>query len=151
MGLVRLDHQLFTERSLDVRETHGAAVKTHVQALVVLAQLAIAAFEAGPRRRNRHALADAEAFHAFAQRRHHPGDLVAQGHRFLDAHRTETTVLEIVQIRSADAAKGDPHLQLTRAGLFFFQRIDAQVLGSVADHGFHGISLSIGLGIKALQ
>jgi hypothetical protein len=57
VGLVTLDDQLLRERALNVGEGHGAAVKTHVQAMVVLARLAKTTMAAGARGRNGDALA----------------------------------------------------------------------------------------------
>jgi len=68
---------------------------------------------------------------------------MAQRHRLLEPHGAEAAVLEIMQVRATDATKGHAHLQLARSGLFFVQRIHAQVFGGVTDHGFHGMSLSI--------
>ena len=39
-------------------------------------------------------------------------NLVAQGHRLLDAHRAKTAMLVVVQVRAANAAKGHLHQQL---------------------------------------
>ena len=48
MRLAGTDHQLLAEGALNMRERHGAAVKAHVQAMVVHAGLAKAAAAARP-------------------------------------------------------------------------------------------------------
>ena len=67
------------------------------------------------------------------------GHLVAQHHRLLDAHGAEAAVLEVVQVRAADAAGAHAHLQLVAARSSGVAIVfDAQVAGGVDDEGFHG-------------
>ena len=137
--LARLDHQQFAESTLDVRKRHGAAVKAHVQAVVVLARLAKPAVPTGPGRRNRDAVAAREPRHCDAHRFDGARDFVPQRHGLLDAHRAKATVLLVVQVRSADTTKGDAHQRLigrqrTRGRVIF----DAQIASVVANEGSHG-------------
>ena len=138
MGLVALDDDLLAEGALDMREGHGAAEKSHVQAVVVLASLAEAALAAGPRGRNGDPLAYLQAGDCRAHCVDHARDFMAQGHGLADAHRTKAAVLVVVQVRATDAPKGDldPQLlgpKLGQAGVF-----DAQVFCGMADDGSHG-------------
>ena len=66
-------------------------------------------------------------------RRHAAGHLMAQHHRLLDAHGVEATVVEVVQVGPADAAKPHPHQHLAGADLAGILLIQAQVGGGV-DH-----------------
>jgi hypothetical protein len=121
------------EGALHMRHAHCAAVVAHVQAVVVLALLAIAALAAGPARADGHALAGREAGHGAAHRLDAACDLVAQHHRLLDAHRAEAAVLEVMQVRTADAAGAHAHLQLVWLEWRRVDFFDPQVAGGMYD------------------
>ena len=91
---------------------------------------------------NRDALPKFKALHALAQGRDHARDFMAQRHRFADAHGAKAAMLVVVQVRTAYAPKGHPHLQLAGSGQVLGQGVDAQIFGRMADHSFHG-SLSL--------
>ena len=139
VGLVTLDDDLLGKRALDVRKGHGAAVKTHVQAVVVLARLAKAAVAAGARGRNGDALALGHTAHTRAHTLDHARDLVPQCNGLLDAHGAKAAVLVVMQVRAANAAIGHIHAQLVFAQSGQFGVFDAQVFGRMADNGFHGL------------
>ncbi len=67
-----------------------------------------------------------------------PGNLMAEHHRFLDADRAESTVVEVVQVRAADAAFAHAHTDLAGCYAFSDDGLDPKVLGCVDDEGFHG-------------
>ena len=52
-------------------------------------------------------------------------------------------MLEVVQVRAADAAGAHAHLQLVRQQLGRVDGLDAQVAGGVDDEGFHGLAPSL--------
>ena len=133
VGLVALDDQLFAERALDVGKRHGAAVKTHVQAVVVLTRLAKAAVGARARGRNGNALAHRQASHLRAQCLNDARHLMAQCNGLFDAHRAKTAVLGVMQIRAANAAIGHLHLNLMGLWRRQFARFQAQIPGAVAN------------------
>ena len=86
-------HQNLTESALNMRERHGAAIKPHVQALVVQAFLAEAAGSARAGWRNRNQTTDLQPIDAFAQFLNDGGDLMAQHHRFTQPHGAETAMM----------------------------------------------------------
>src|SRR6266481_4790686 len=116
---------------------HRAAVKAHVQALVLLALQAIDASVAGPARRNGDAVADREPGYGGTQRLDGPGNLVTEDHRLAHSHRAETAMVEIMQIRSADTAGLDGDLDLSRTGCLGLAFLDPKIAGSMNDDGFH--------------
>jgi hypothetical protein len=67
MGLVSLDDELLSECALNMGEGHGTAKETHVQAMILLTQLAKATRAAGTRRRDGNALTHSEVFDVCAQ------------------------------------------------------------------------------------
>ena len=70
----------------------------------------------------------------------HAGHLVAQHHRLLDAHRAEAAVLEVVQVRAADAAEAHAHLQLVRlAAAGVGTSSTRRSPGGVDDESFHDL------------
>jgi hypothetical protein len=129
VGLMALDHDLLAKSALNVREGHGAAVKAHVQAVVVLAGLAVAAMAAGPRGRDGDALPAHKPTDFGPPAVDDARDLVAQGQGLADAHRAKAAVLVVVQVRAADATESDFNAQLLVAQRRQFGGFDAQVLG----------------------
>ena len=129
------------ERPLHMRRAHRAAVVAHVQAVVLQALLAVAAQPARPARADGHALADGKTLHRRADGLDDTGHFVAQHHRLLDAHGAEAAMLEVVQVRTADAAGAHAHLQLVRQQFGCVDGLDAQVAGGVDDESFHGFYL----------
>ena len=63
-------------------------------------------------------------------RRHAAGHLMAQHHWLLDAHGAKATVVGVVQIRPADAAKSHPHQHLAGADLAGIPLVQPQVGGA---------------------
>ena len=141
MRLVLFDHQTVAKAALDMRERHGTAIKAHGQAMVLLAQLTKPAVAAGARGRDCNALAWLEIFDLTAHLVHHTRDFMAQGHGLFDADHTKTAVLVVMQIRTTNAAEGDPNAQLSRKDLagvvsrVRVQVLQAQVKRAVAHQG----------------
>ena len=113
--LVSFNDELLCEGALDVREGHGAAKEAHVQAMILLAQLAETASAARTRRRDGNALSHAEVLDVGTQAIDHTRNLMAQSHRLLDANRAKTSVLVIVQIGAANATECDFDANLVNA------------------------------------
>ena len=62
---------------------------------------------------------------------------MAQHHRLLDPHRAKAAVLEVMQIRAANAAVGYPDPQLARAKGVGLKGVEAQVQRGVANECAH--------------
>jgi predicted secreted protein len=93
-------------------EPHRAAVKQHVEAVLLLALGAVAAGVARPARVHRDPHAGLDGRDLGADARHHAGDLVTEDHRLLQPHRAEAAVVIVVQVGAADAAGLDTDLHL---------------------------------------
>jgi hypothetical protein len=132
MGLRTFDDDFLAERTLHVRGAHGTAVEAHVQAMILLAFLAVLADAAGAAGRDGDARAGCDVGDGRTDFGDLARDFMAQHHRFLDAHHAETAVMIVVQVRAADTAGLDLDLQLLRlqGGL---QRLDAQVVRCMDD------------------
>jgi hypothetical protein len=115
VALPAFSDETLAKRSLNMRHWHCAAIKAHVQALVLLALQAIVTAIAGSARRNRDAVTDREAGYGRTQRLDGPSDLVTEDHGLAHPHGAEATMVEIMQIRSADAAGLDGDLDLARS------------------------------------
>lgn len=137
MRLAFVDDDLSAERALHVGRAHGTAVVAHVQAMVLQALLAIVALAAGPARADGDPIALGMPVHAGPDFFHAARHLVAQHHRFLDAHGAEAAVVVIVQVGAADAAKAHLHAQLIGLHLGGVDVLDAQVVGGVNDESVH--------------
>ncbi len=137
MALALIGDQHLAECALNVRKAHGAAIKAHVVTVILLALLAVAARSTRPARVDRHTVARTYALHLAANGIHDAGHLMSQHHRLADPDRSESTVMVIVQIRSADAASLDPDVDLVRAGLLFLAVLDAQIFRCMNDDGAH--------------
>ena len=111
---------------MNMRETHGAAVKAHVQAMVVMPLLTEATVPARARWRNRNALSHRQAAHGFAQFRHNARDFMAQHHRLFDAHRSKPALVVVMQVGPTNAA-----IRLSVKG------VKTQIVRSVAEQSFH--------------
>ncbi len=112
--------------------------------MVLQALLAIDAAPARPAGADRHPVTDGNADHTVGNLLDDAGNLVAQHHRLLDADGAEAAMLEIVQVRAADAALAYPDPDLaglrTRLGGDGF---DPQVFGGVDDKCFHESSYKV--------
>jgi len=137
MTLPGLSDENLAKSSLNMRHWHRAAIKAHVQALVLLALQAIVASVAGPAWRNRDAVADCESRYGRTQGLDGPGDFVTEDHGLAHPHRAETAVVEIVQAGPADAAGFYRDLDLARTGRLRFPLLDPKIAGRMNDDGFH--------------
>jgi hypothetical protein len=112
VALPGFSDETLAKGALNMRHRHRAAVKAHVQALVLLALQAIVASVAGPARRNRDAVTDRKPRYRRTQRLDGPGNLMTEDHGLAHPHGAEAAMVEIMQIRSADAAGLDGDLDL---------------------------------------
>src|SRR2546423_15034498 len=110
-----------------MRKAHRAAVEVHVEAVVLLAFLAVGALPARPARGDGNTLPSPDAPDFGADARDRAGDLVAEDHRLLQPHRSEATVEIVMQIGAADAAGLDAHLDVARAKWRRSDLLDAQI------------------------
>lgn len=92
---------------------------------------------ARPAGRDRHALPDEETGNALAHGPDRAGDLVPEDHRFAHPHRAEAAVVEVVQVRPANAARLDGDLDLPRSGQLLLMLLDAQIAGGMDDDCLH--------------
>jgi hypothetical protein len=67
---------------------------------------------------------------------------MAKDHRLAQAHSAKTAVVEIVEIRAADASEADPDANLVQANLGRVDLLDPQVLRGIGDDGAHGFNSS---------
>ena len=135
--LARFGDELLAKSAIHMRHPHGAAIKAHVEALVLLALEAIFAGIARKRRRHRDPVADGEIPDAGAKFAHRAGHLMAKHHRMLDADRTKTAMIEIVEIGTADASCSDGDRDLAEARPQWLLFFDAEILGGMDDDCFH--------------
>src|SRR5207253_2011779 len=124
----------------NMRKAHRAAIETHVEAVVLLALLAVAALAAGPARIHGDALAKLNARDLAADPRDRAGDFVAENHRLLQPHGAEAAVEVIMQVGATDASGLDADLDLTGSKRRGCHALDAKVLGRVEHGGAHGSS-----------
>jgi hypothetical protein len=131
--LGRADDKVLLKGALDMRKGHGAAVKAHVQAMVVLPFRAKGADLTGPGGGYGHQLALLQIAGVCSERANYARDLMAQYHRLAQFDRSKPTIMIIVEIRPADAARLhlDQHLTSARGGhLLWF---NAQVTRGMDD------------------
>src|SRR6266542_2932594 len=133
--LLLRDDDLVTERTLDVRKAHCTAVEAHIETLVGMSFDAVATVTARAARVDRYAIADADPRDTSADRGHDAGHFVSEDHRFLQANRAESAMLVVMQIGSADSARGESHLYLTGTRTARRRHVfDSQIEGSVNDN-----------------
>lgn len=119
-------------------EAHRGAAEQHVVAMVAEAALAFLATPARQRRVDGDEIAGGKAGHASTQRGDRAGCLMAEDHRFAQAHGAEAAIVVVVQVRAADASCGDmdEHLAFTGTGLFRVI-LKPEVMGCMGDDGAH--------------
>ncbi|KOF52689.1 hypothetical protein AD428_18645, partial [Achromobacter sp. DMS1] len=112
--LARVHDEAFAEQALHVRVHAGAAQEAHVAAQVETAFAAVIAGAARVRGVDRDFHARLQAVHAAAGAQHHARGLVPRDERFADHESAHPSMLEIVQVRSADARRPQPQLHVLR-------------------------------------
>src|SRR5690606_10042255 len=112
LALEGLGHDEVAEAALLVGKPHRRAVEAHMQAMLAQALSAVAAGIARPARIERHAIAGDQPFDALSNRLDGARQLVTEDDRLAHADRAETAVVEVVQVRAADAAGADAHQHL---------------------------------------
>ena len=110
-----------------------------------------AAVSAGTRGRDRDQVSRREPLDPGAHRGDMAGDFVPEDHRLPEDHRAEAPVVVVVEVGSADAARGDPDLHLPGTRGAFFPLLDSQVAGLVKDDGLQESLLEVGLMKSALR
>ena len=127
--LLLRDDNLVTERALDMRKSHRAAVEANIETLIRMSFDAVTAVTAGVARVDCHAISDFDSRDTLADLDHGSSHFVPEDHRFLEANRAESAMLVVMQIGSADAARGESYLDLTwtrtaRGGHVFDSQIE---------------------------
>ena len=130
--------QHLAEPALHVREAHGAAEEAHVETVARRSFEAEAASAAGSARVDRYVVAGLHVGHGGANHHHLASDLVARDQRFADADRAEAAVLVVVQVRAADAAVADAHLDVVQPERRDIGLPDSDIPGGMDDYGLHG-------------
>ena len=100
------DDNLVTERALDMRKAHRTAVKANVETLIRMSFDAVAAVTTRVARVDRHPIADADSRDTLADGDDGSSHFVPKDHGFLEANRAETAMLVVMQVGSADSARG---------------------------------------------
>jgi hypothetical protein len=112
LALVFLDHNEFAEGALAVRDAHGAAVKPHVQAMLMLACLAKFALAARPTRVKRDSVSRFNALHVGTHGLHCPRHFVPKHDRLLDANNAKAAMQVVVQVGPANTSRTNPYEHL---------------------------------------
>jgi hypothetical protein len=127
------DRQTLSEAALGMGEAHRASDEVHIQALMPHPLAAVTAAPARSARVHGDAGAGRHRRHPCADLHDGAGDLVAEHHRLLDPHGAEAAMVEIVQVRAADAARLDRDADLVGSGRDRRHGLDPQVLRGVDD------------------
>ena len=138
VGLARADDDLLAERTLHMGHAHGAAEIAHVQTMVLQSKLTKAALSARVTGIDGDAVAARQVLHARRHLFQHTRHLVPQHHGLLNANGAKTAVLEIVQIRAANAAGSNSHAHLVACDRWRGIVFDAQVAGRMDNESVHG-------------
>ncbi len=139
MRLRFLANEDFAERALNMREAHRAAVKPHVEALILAPFKAELASVAGTTGVDGDAVADRDAPRVRADGLDDAGDLMAEHHRLAQPHEPEAAVVVIMQIGAANAAGGDAHANVVGAEFGDVDVLDPQILGGVGYDRAHDL------------
>ena len=147
-GLAFMAHQPLAKPALHMRKTHRGAEKPHIQTMRLQAQLAKPALPARQRRIDRHALAELDMGRGTAEPHHGAGDFMTQNHRLLDPHGAKSALVVIMQIRAANAAALDFHLDLMRRESGHRHRFNPQIMRRMHQNGLdQSIRRGVGGGI----
>jgi hypothetical protein len=122
-------------------KAHGAAVKAHVQTLILAPREAEFASVAGPARADGDALADPHALRGRAYRFDNARDFMAKHHWLAQAHDAKPAMIIIVQVRPANAADRDANANVIWAEFGDFDGFDPQILSRVSDDRAHDVPL----------
>ena len=136
-ALARIGHKLFAKCALNVGERHGRPIEAHVEALVVAAFTAEFAGVTGARWRDANQLSDAQTFDAPAQCCDVTRHFMAKDHGLLQANYAEAAMVEVMQVRAANAADCKFDRNLPRRRHINGALFNAKIFGSVNDDGFH--------------
>src|SRR4051812_11809513 len=110
-----------------MREAHRAAVEQHVEAVLLLAFLAVAAMAARKARVHGDALADPDAGDVVSEACDRAGNFVPEDHRLLQPHGAKAAIEIVMQVRAANAASLNSHRHLAGAGLRRRHILDPQI------------------------
>ena len=138
VALPAFGHELLAKGALDMGHRHRAAVKAHVEAVVLLALEAIFARVARPARRDGHPVADRQPGDAATESGYAARYLMTENHRLANTDGTEASMLVVVKIRAADAADLHCDLDLTGTHGVRLTVLDAQVALCMNYDRLHG-------------
>ena len=125
------DH--LAKAALHMGEAHGRTVELHVQAMVLHSAAAESAFVAGPAGIDRDPVARGDARHRRSRFYDPSRDLMAENHRLAHPHRAEAAGVEIMQVRTANAAALDLDRDVVGSKRIHRHRVDPEVVRGV-DH-----------------
>jgi hypothetical protein len=116
---------------------HGAAIKHHVEAVVLLALLAVDTNSAGATWINCNPVSSFQGGYIGTHRRNLTSNLMAENHRFFQPNRTKAPMAIVMQVRPANASPPDCNGNLVRPGRRMFVLLNAEVEGPMNDDCFH--------------
>ncbi len=129
-------HEAFAEHALRVGKDTGRSEKEHVPAQIAAAGATVVAAPARMRWIDRDLLSGRDTRYLCADGIDHAGGLMARDQRFAHDERADPAVLEIVQVRSADAACAQAQQHVARPQLTGGARglvLQAQIARAVDD------------------
>ena len=129
--------ELLLKRALNVRKGHCAAIKPHIQAMILLTKQAIFTAITWARRGNRHKLANLKPSDTRTKLSDYTRHLVAQNHRLAQSDRPKAAMLIIMQIRTTYAAGLHLDGYLSRYWRINGPFFDSQILCSMDNDRFH--------------
>ena len=113
VGLGGFSNEQLLECALHMGKAHGTAIEQHVEAVVLLALLAIRTLATGARRADGNHVANFDIGNACAQFGDFACYFVAEHHGFFQTDRAKAAVFIIVQVRAAYAAALNGNFDLT--------------------------------------
>ena len=109
--------------------------------MIVQAALAIGAVPTGSRGRDGNQITDGKTGNALAKGRDVACHLMAENHWLFQADNTETAMIVVMEIRSADATGSQTDRDFARARLARLPVFNAQILRCMDDDCFHRLLL----------
>jgi hypothetical protein len=125
-----------------MRERHRGPVKSYVEALIEAIFPAILASATGSARIDGNKVTANDLADTGSDRLNITCYLVTQYHRFAQSDHAEATVIVVVQIRTADAARCHGNQNLAGSRRARVSLFNAQIPGGVDDDSFHMNNIS---------
>jgi hypothetical protein len=141
VALAGFSHQQLPEGPLYMGHAHGAAIEHHVEALVLLAALAIHATSTRTAGTHSHGIANLQVRNARAQGSYLAGHFMTEDHGFLETDGAKAAMAVVVQVRTTDAAALDGDAHLSHSWCCRIAVFQSQVQRLVNDNGFHDVTL----------